>query len=71
MGHLHMIRQGIQSTKEKHTDKYLEDKRKKCSVLHNCGPYHNKIRKYLLRSMRTFNHHFKQGEQIHICNVFV
>ena len=33
----------------------------KCSVLHKCGPYHNKRRKFLLRYMLTFSHHIKQG----------
>ena len=38
MGHLYMIRQGLQSTIEKPPDTDLEDKRKKISVLYTCGP---------------------------------
>ena len=65
MVHLHMIRQGLKSTKEKPPDTDLEDKKKnqnEYSISHNCGTYHNQ---------RRFPHRFKQEEQIHICNVYV
>ena len=59
MGHLHMRRKGIQSTKETPPDTDLEDKIKKYSVFHNYGPYHNQGRKDILRSMRALTHHIQ------------
>ena len=42
MGYIYMIRQGLKSIREKPQDTELEDKIKKCCVLYNRGPWHNK-----------------------------
>ena len=52
MGHLHMIKQGYKPGRQ-YQNNY--------SVLQNCGPEHNQTRQDILRYMRKFPNHLKQG----------
>ena len=67
-----MRRQGLKWTKEKLPNTDLMDKIKANVVYFTTvEPSTTKEGKYILRYMRTFTHHFNQGEQIHLCNVCV
>ena len=67
MGHLHMRRQGLKSTKVKPPYTDLEDKIKTSIVFcTNVDPSTTKEGKKLLRPMQKFPHHIKQCKKIHL-----
>ena len=72
MGHLHMIRQGLQSTKEKHLDTYMEDNSRTNVAFHTMVDTRTmKEGKNLLRPMQTFPQKINQGKQIHLLHIYI
>ena len=72
MGHLHMIRQGLQPTKEKPSDIDLEDKNKRNLVFFTTAdPITMKEEENYSDLRIFFPHHINQGKQIHLRNIFI